>query len=168
MPDPAGPAVSVVEREGRGSLRLARERRGMNPLHLSLIRTSYQWFRPCGPAMVAKVLRELADGDPELGALFATDDPRRAERFFKTLGQVVRFAHEFERLEPALAELGRSAAYAGASARHYTIARNQLLANMAELAGDDWSDDLRNAWEGLLLAAGGAMLAGTIPQRRAA
>lgn len=140
----------------------------MNPLHLSLIRTSYQWFRPCGPAMIAKVLRELADNDPELGVLFATEDPRRAERFFRTLGQLVRFAHEFERLEPALAEIGKQAALAGASPRHYTVARNQLLDTMAELAGEDWSDELRSAWEGLLMAAGGAMLAGAMPRRRAA
>jgi hemoglobin-like flavoprotein len=140
----------------------------MNPLHLSLIRTSYQWFRPCGPAMVAKVLRELADGDPELGVLFATEDRRRAERFFRTLGQVVRHAHEFERLEPSLEELGRAAAHAGASPRHYAIARTHLLATMAELAGEDWNEDLHRAWEGLLLAVGGAMLIGAMPRRRAA
>ncbi len=132
--------------------------------NIERLRASYKWFAPCGPALIATVLRNLGDYHPGVRALFPEDTSHLHRRFFETLGQVVKSIHRFHSLEAPLADLGRRAAAEGANPGTYRIVRDELLTVMAELAGDDWTQALAEDWEQLLDAMIGAMLAGTMPE----
>lgn len=134
----------------------------MNRVQVQRVRESFEWFRPCGPAMVARVLRQLDDRAPGVRALFPQDCSKHNQRFFETLSQVVRRADKFHKLEAPLMELGVQAYRAGANPAHYRIVRTELLRAMAELAGEDWSAELEAEWTLLLEAVSGAMLRGAL------
>jgi hemoglobin-like flavoprotein len=117
--------------------------------------------------MIARVFRELGDRHPGVRALFPEETARLNVRLFETLGQVVQALPRFHSLEDPLMKLGAKAAQAGAHPGHYGIVRDELLATMAQLAGDDWTDDLAKDWTLVLEAVSGAMLRGALGGRTA-
>lgn len=139
----------------------------MDARQILMVRTSYAFFKPCGTAIVAEVVRNLTDHHPAVRAILPDDTAPLHRKWFDTLGQVVEHADRFSRLHAPLAEIGRRAAAAGAQSGHYRIIRNELLSSMEELAADDWTPALRRAWALLLDAAVGAMLAGALERRAA-
>jgi len=118
--------------------------------------------------MIARVMRNLGDTNPGVRALFPEDTAHLNRGFFETLGQVVKRFETFQRLEGPLMALGVRAAAAGANPGHYPVIRNQLLATMAELSGDDWTPKLAADWGQVLDAISGAMLRGAHGARVAA
>lgn len=140
----------------------------MHPIYLLMLRQCYEMFEPCGGALMSGVMRRLSDDHPDVRALFPDDTGHLHDTWFRTLGQIIRKANRFSKLEGPLAELGRQAAASGATIRDYEIIRSELLGAMAELSGDDWTPELARAWGLLLEATTGAMLAGAGQVRRAA
>lgn len=140
----------------------------MDRIRAHMLRQSLAYFRPCGPALVARAVRTIGDANADLAALMPEGTSRLNARWFGTLEQVVESCERFHRLERPLALLGAKAAAAGIVPSHYALIRDHLLAAMADLAGEDWTDELARSWRLLLEAASGAMLAGASSDRRAA
>lgn len=112
--------------------------------------------------MVAQALRTLEDAHPDTRALLpdVQAQPQLPKKLFATLDQLVRNAHRFGSIEPALAEAGAACRARGLSASDLAIARDCLLDAMAMLSGSDWTDQLEQEWRFVLDAALGAMIAG--------
>jgi hemoglobin-like flavoprotein len=140
----------------------------MNRRQADQLVASFRWFEPCGAALVAKVFRNLQDYHPNVRALFPEETEHLNGRFFRTLAQVVLNIHRFHALQQPLAELGRDAEREGANIGHYRIIRGELLSVMAELAADDWTEQIEALWRETLDAMTGAMLSGTGELRKAA
>jgi len=126
------------------------------------IRESFEWFVPCGPAMVAMMMRKLSDKNSHVRNMFPPDCETVNRRIFETLRQVVDHIDHFESLERPLAELGVRCAKAGARAADYAVVRDEMLAVMAEIGGGDWDFRLSQEWREVLDAVAGAMLAGAV------
>lgn len=126
------------------------------------IRESFEWFAPCGPAMIAMMMRKLSDRNPHVRGMFPPDAERVNRRIFETLRQVVVHVDHFEALEQPLAELGVRCAKAGATAADYATVRDELLAVMEEIGGADWDFRLSQEWREVLDAVAGAMMAGAV------
>lgn len=122
------------------------------------VKESFEWMRPCGPALVAQVLRKLGDKHPETRALFP-DGPDLNRRLFATMEQVVGHLHRYQVLEPALAEVGRSALQRGVKPEDFQAVREEMIDAMARLAGEDWTGDLDADWRLVIDSVAGAMLA---------
>lgn len=140
----------------------------MNRIQAHRVRSSFDWFRPCGPAMIARVFRVLTDDHPGLRAMFPDDTTKLNKRYFETLGQIVKALPRWHSLEEPLMELGIAAAAAGASAVHHRVIRDVLLDTMASLAGEHWTEELAKDWMLVLDAVSGAMLRGAHGERAAA
>lgn len=140
----------------------------MNPAQVVLIRRSFEFFRPCGPALVAHATRGVIDSHSALGTLLPANPAALHKRCFETLEQIVRRCDRFGTLEAPLAELGQRAGRHGVSHLYYGTIKRRLLEAMADLAGADWGPELHDAWELLLDATIGAMAAGSAPSSRAA
>lgn len=136
------------------------EKTRMNQRHADQLVASFRYFEPCGAALIAKVFRNLSDKHPNVRALFPEETGHLNKRFFDTLGQVVSNIQRFHALQGPLGELGRRAEREGANAGHYRIIRSELIEVMAELAADDWTEELDCLWRQTLDAVSGAMLAG--------
>lgn len=140
----------------------------MDRIRAFALRTSLAYFKPCGPALMARVVRTLGDDHADLRALLPEDTSRLHARWFTTLEQVVGQCERFHRLERVLGDLGLRAAGAGVTPAHHAAVRECLLTAMRDLAGDEWTDELEKSWRLLLDAVSGAMLAGAISGRHAA
>jgi len=137
---------------------VGREHRMQRP-QIRRVRESFEWMRPCGPALVAQVLRKLGDKHPDTRALFP-DGPDLNRRLFATIEQVVGHLHRYQVLEPALAEAGRDALQRGARPEDFQAVREEMMDAMAKLAGEDWTSDLDADWRLVIDSVAGAMLAG--------
>jgi hemoglobin-like flavoprotein len=131
------------------------------------VKRSFEWMRPCGPALVAQVLRRLTDKHPQTRALFP-EQPELSKRLFATLDQVVGHLHRYQVLEPALAEAGRDALRSGARPQDFEAVREEMIDAMARLAGEDWTEDLDRDWRVVLDSIAGAMLAADESEQAAA
>lgn len=140
----------------------------MNPAQVVLIRRSFEFFKPCGPALVAHATRGLIDSHSVLGSHIPANPAALHKRCFETLEQIVRRCDRFGTLQAPLGELGRRAARHGLSHLHYGTMKEHLLRAMADLAGADWGPGLEEAWGLLLDATIGAMAAGSVPTSKAA
>jgi hemoglobin-like flavoprotein len=130
----------------------------MNRIEVHRVRKSLDWFRPCGPALVAQTVRQLADNHPSVRSRLPSDTSAWHARWFATLEQVVDNLYSFHTLEPGLSVLGSRAARVGLTPAHMAIIRDELLLAMARLAGDDWSPSLHAGWTTVLDALIGALL----------
>ena len=137
----------------------------MNRRGVDRLKESFEWFVPCGPALIGKVMRQLADDHPGIRAMFPDDVSNLNRKIFDTMKQVMSRIDRFETLEKPLADLGVKCDAEGAVAAHYAIVRDELLAAMRELSGDDWSVQLDVDWTELLDAVSGAMIAGAVQRR---
>ncbi|GJQ30219.1 MAG: hypothetical protein HBSAPP03_21030 [Phycisphaerae bacterium] len=140
----------------------------MDRIRAYALRTSIAFFKPCGPALMARAVRTLGDEFPDLRALLPDDTSRLHVRWFATLEQIVERCEQFHKLERVLGDAGASAAAAGFTPAHYPIVRDTLLAAMHDLAGEDWTPELEKSWRLLLDATSGAMIAGAFRHRHAA
>jgi|GEM_PF-3085418 len=140
----------------------------MNPDQVVRIRRSFEFFRPCGPALVAHAVRGLIDSHSVLSTRLPANPAGLHKRCFETLEQIVKRCDRFGTLEAPLGELGRRAGRHGVSHLYYGAMKQSLLEAMADLAGADWGPELQEAWELLLDATIGAMAAGSIPPSKAA
>ncbi len=142
----------------------------MDRASMRLVQTSFEWFVPCGPAMIAQVMRRLCDEQPGVRAMFPEDTAHLNKRIFATLGQIAKSVNCFGSLMFPLTHLGSICGREGANAGHYIIFKDTLLTVMAELAGDDWTPKVHNAWNQTLDAVMAAMIVGAVHEelRRAA
>lgn len=65
---------------------------------------------------------------------------------------------DFRRLEPVLADSGRTLAGRGVGAEHFTAARRFMLEALRDLSGSRWTPLAETCWEQALAAASGIML----------
>lgn len=136
----------------------------MNRIQANRVRKSFEWFRPCGPAIIARIFRSLGDQHPGIRVLFPDDTSSLNTKLFETLGNIVRALPRFEAVDLLLADLGAKAGAAGAKPAHYRIVRDELLTTMAKLTGVDWTPELANDWKLVLDSVTGAMLRGAAPR----
>ncbi|MFO0858031.1 MAG: globin domain-containing protein [Phycisphaerales bacterium] len=121
------------------------------------VRESLDWMRPCGPALVAQVLRQLSEKHPDTRALFP-DQPDLNKRLFATLEQVVKNLSHYTVLEPALMNAGQAAIERGARPEDFSAVRQEMLDAFQRLSGDDWTHELQHDWGFVLDAVAGTML----------
>lgn len=133
------------------------------------VRESLDWMKPCGPALIAQVLRQLSEKHPDTRSLFP-DQPDLSKRLFSTLEQVVKNLSQYPVLEPALMQAGQAAINRGAKAEDFAAVRGEMLDAFGRLSGDDWTHELHRDWGFVLDAVAGTMLRATTPveQRMAA
>lgn len=144
----------------------------MDARQLYLVRNSLDWFSPCGAALIARVVQRVRERDASVVRLLGQETTAGGDdlnkRLFATLRQVVRGMSSFHKLEAALLSAGVTAAGRGGHAALYAIVREELVATMADLAGDDWSPALTHAWTDVLNAVAGVLLRSGFEHRIAA
>lgn len=136
----------------------------MDRASMQLVKSSFEWFVPCGPAMIAQVMRRLCDEHPGVRAMFPPQTEELNKRIFATLGQVARNVDRFGSLQFPLAQLGVICQREGANSGHYIIFKDMLLSVMADLAGEDWTPRVSKSWSQTLDAAMAAMVVGAVQE----
>jgi nitric oxide dioxygenase len=92
--------------------------------------------------------RHLFRLDPSLRALFtATDFVKQRRMLLNMIGVMVQGLNRRAELTPMLRDLGQRHVGYGVKPEHYDTFRRALLAALEDRLGDDFTDDVRQAWE---------------------
>jgi hemoglobin-like flavoprotein len=108
--------------------------------------------------LTARFYEVLFQRYPQAQALFHRRPPQVQQRMLQeALVAVLDHLEEAGWLEGTLQGLGAQHAGYGVTDEMYDWVGESLLATIAEVAGDDWSDELSEAWTAALGAVSGIM-----------
>lgn len=118
----------------------------MNAHQIELLRSSFARVSPRVLEAGALFYDKLFERDPSVSALFHTDMAAQSRRLFEMVGDAVALLDHPERLDAVLTVLGaRHVAY-GVRDHHYGTVGGALLDTLAASLGDDFTQEVREAW----------------------
>lgn len=108
--------------------------------------------------LVPRFFERLLARAPELAHLFSSDRDLLQAKFAAMLSTIISSLDQPEVLRRPLRELGKRHEEYGATPEHYPIVAEELLAAMAEAAGDRWTAEDHDDWRLALMMISRAML----------
>lgn len=116
-------------------------------LRVELLEESFEAVKPHAEDLVARFYENLFEQHPGVQPLFAeVDMGEQRGKLLAALATVVASLRQPDVLVPHLEELGRRHVAYGAEPAHYEAVGTVLVETLGEIAGDVWTDELRDAW----------------------
>lgn len=133
-------------------------------LQTELLRSSFSLVVEREPEVTRRFYEILFTRHPDLQPLFTRNDSATQQRMLaEALVAVLEHIEDESWLADKLGSLGAKHVGYGVTEPMYDQVGECLLATLADVAGDDWSDDLASAWADAYTAITSLMLAGTGP-----
>ncbi len=118
---------------------------------VELVEESFAALTEHGEQLVAHFYERLLSQHKELIPVFnGVPMGGQQKKFFASLVLIVQSLRQPEVLEDYLRGLGARHQHYGVKAEYYTAIVNNLLAVMAELSGDAWTQEVNEAWSNTL------------------
>jgi hemoglobin-like flavoprotein len=118
----------------------------MTPQQIALIQESWRKVLPISDTAAELFYSRLFALDPALKPLFKGDMKLQGRKLMSMLGVVVSGLSSFDRLAPAVKELGRRHNSYGAQPQHYRTVAEALLWTLKQGLGDAFTEDTELAW----------------------
>jgi hemoglobin-like flavoprotein len=118
----------------------------MTPQQIVLIQESWRKVLPISDTAAELFYNRLFTLDPSLKPLFKGDLKMQGRKLMSMLGMVVSGLSSFDRLAPAVKELGRRHNAYGAQPQHYRTVAEALLWTLKQGLGEAFSEDTELAW----------------------
>jgi hemoglobin-like flavoprotein len=119
----------------------------MTETEIQLVRESWERVRTAGRSASDLLFAKLFDLDPTLRTLFAHSNLEdTGDRLMMMVGVGVQMLDRFDRLRPALRELGERHAEYGVRWEHFATFGEALLLGLADLLGTEFTPDHKAAW----------------------
>jgi hemoglobin-like flavoprotein len=130
-------------------------------LNVALLRDSFRKLAPQADRLADVFYDTLFEQYPAVKPLFAgVSLPEQNKKLMAALGLVVKNLEKPDVLKKHLGQLGERHVAYGATAAHYPAAGECLLAALEEVAGSQWTPELRKAWAGAYGAVADLMRVG--------
>ena len=118
---------------------------------IELLEESFAALAPQGEALAARFYERLFDKYPEVKPLFeGIPIDGQQKKLLASLVLLVQNLHKPEILKDYLYSLGARHVQYGVIEAHYPLVAENLLAVMAEFAGELWTDEVKQAWQNTL------------------
>ena len=118
----------------------------MTPRELYLVQSSWEKVRPISAQAAEMFYGRLFDSAPELKALFKGDMQQQGQRLMDMINTAVTALERWDRLLPALRDLGKRHAGYGVKDADYDTVAAALLWTLEQGLGDAFTDEVRDAW----------------------
>ena len=118
----------------------------MTPQQIALIQESWRKVLPISDTAAELFYSRLFALDPSLKPLFKGDMKAQGRKLMSMLGTVVSGLGSFDRLAPAVRELGRRHDAYGAQPLHYRTVAEALLWTLKQGLGDAFTEETELAW----------------------
>jgi hemoglobin-like flavoprotein len=116
-------------------------------MRIETLESSFDLIAPRGEELVETFYEKLFERAPAARPLFAgTDMKRQRAMLLAALVLLRNSLRDPEALVPKLRALGARHVDYGATAEMYPLVGEVLLASMAEIAGDGWTQEIEAAW----------------------
>jgi hemoglobin-like flavoprotein len=130
----------------------------MTPDQIDDIRRSFALVAEDADRLARAFYRNLFDVAPGVRPLFPTDLSEQRTKLLRELSRIVAGASDPDRLVARLRKLGERHVDYGAEPAHYPVVGAVLLDTLAEILGDDFTGDVRDAWSAAYTLVAGVML----------
>jgi hemoglobin-like flavoprotein len=118
----------------------------MTPQQITLIQESWRKILPISDTAAELFYSRLFALDPSLKPLFKGDMKVQGRKLMSMLGMAVSGLSSFDRLAPAVKELGRRHDGYGARPAHYQTVAEALLWTLKQGLGDAFTEETELAW----------------------
>ena len=116
-------------------------------MQIETLESSFDLIAPQGEELVETFYEKLFERAPAVRPLFAGTDMKRQQAMLLAALVLLRNSlRDPEALVPKLRALGARHVGYGATAEMYPLVGEVLLASMAEIAGDAWTQEIEAAW----------------------
>lgn len=127
----------------------------MTPQQVELVQQSFEKVAPIAEQAAELFYGRLFALDPGLRRLFKGELRRQGQMLMQTLALTVRSLHQPERIVAAVQALGERHLGYGVRTEHYDTVGQALLWTLEQGLGEQFTDEVREAW-----AAAYGLLAG--------
>ena len=118
----------------------------MNKEQIQLIRQSWEQVKPIQEIAGNLFYQRLFELAPQVRHLFKSGIKTQAAKLMATLGLVVAHLDKPDILIPKVTSLAQRHNQYGAQPAHYAVVGEALLCTLEQGLGDQWNDDLKEAW----------------------
>ena len=98
---------------------------------------------------------------PQLKSMFHNPIPEQSKKLLAMMNYVIAKLDKLDDIVDEVAKLGRRHIQYGVQAEHYAIVGNALLWTLERGLGDNWNEEVKNAWTECYTILSGAMVAAT-------
>jgi hemoglobin-like flavoprotein len=137
-------------------------------LDLEALETSFDLLAPRGDELMDEFYTRLFETAPGVRALFPEDMTRQKAMLLGALLLLRKSLRNLDAIVPALRELGARHVKYGARPEYYPVVGSALIASMAKLAGDAWTQEYEKAWNTAFALVADVMLDGAAEAELAA
>lgn len=132
----------------------------MTPFQIRLVQRSFVKIEPIATKVGAKFYARLFKEAPETRALFKNDMSYQHAKFMSVVAELVNLhlrsliSLPVTRLDageaamPGMRDLGRRHGEFGVKPEHFALMRRALMETLEETLGEDFTGEVRDAWEG--------------------
>lgn len=118
----------------------------MTPEKVKMVQDSFAKVAPIADKAADIFYDRLFEVAPDVRPMFPADMSRQKEVLMQTLGTAVQNLHQVEEILPVVKELGVRHVGYGVKDEHYDTVGGALLYTLEKGLGDDWNDELKEAW----------------------
>lgn len=124
------------------------------------LESSFKLLAPRGPELVDRFYAKLFSRHPEVRPMFPKVMTAQKQKLLASIKLVIGNVRKPENLRQPLIDMGRRHQQYGTLEAHYPVVRDTLIEVMSEMAGDAWSDRIRQSWTDALNVVAGIMVEG--------
>lgn len=139
----------------------------MTPRDIALVRSSFAKVAPVQDQVPDIFYARLFELAPSVRPLFRGDMGEQGRKLIQSLALVVGSLDRLDEILPAIEELARRHVGYGAEPDHYPVVGAALLDTLEQGLGEDFTDEVREAWATAYGALSAAMIAAAYPARPA-
>ncbi|MDA0351722.1 MAG: chemotaxis protein CheW [Chloroflexi bacterium] len=154
------PAAEAPAEEAPAGVPDASEFAGVDlGLNIELLEQSFELVKPRAEELVALFYEKLFEQHPAVVPLFdRTNMSAQRGKLLSALATVIASLRSPEALVPHLQEMGRRHVGYGAVPAHYEAVGTVLIETIGEIAGDLWSNELRDVWSDAITLVASVMI----------
>lgn len=129
-------------------------------LDLDALETSFDLLAPRGDELMDEFYARLFAAAPAVRPLFPDDMRRQKTMLLGALVLLRKSLRDLDAIVPKLRDLGARHVSYGARPEHYPLVGSVLIAAMAAVAGESWTQQYELAWSQAYDVVAGVMLEG--------
>jgi hemoglobin-like flavoprotein len=131
----------------------------MTAQQIALIKKSWRVFRGLSPHTVGDLFySKLFADNPSLRKMFPTDMAQQYQKLIDMLNAIVVRLDRLEEFSQEIVEMADRHVGYGVKPVHYKLVGSALLWTLEKGLGDDWTDEVKTAWEDCYNYLAGAMI----------
>ncbi|MRI33092.1 hemin receptor [Endozoicomonas sp. OPT23] len=127
---------------------------------IQLVTDSWSKVAPISQQAAELFYNRLFELDPALRPLFKGNISEQGAKLMKTLGVAVASLTNLEALVPVLKTMGKQHEEYGVEASHYQTVAEALLWTLEQGLGDDFTEEVKEAWTATYVIVADTMLSG--------